>query len=933
MRRADLQFAALNVCSRAMPPPSPTTNVSDRWIDEKAAAAIFPERTATTLFALRESWPAHAPLLRNFIENFPLGEAALLHLFSVSSICATRVVNAPELLLWLAEAAQSSRGYGQMLADLRELNRGEISQNNFEVLRRWKGREMTRIALREVAEVSSIEETTEELSQLAAICLAQVFQHWNRELRNRFGSPDAEFAVLGLGKLGGRELNHSSDVDVIFLYSHEGQLSATLSYHEWFNRLSTKIVETFSATNPAGALFRIDLRLRPEGSAGPIARSLESMENYYSGFGETWERLALIRARGICGSEELVYEFLQQHQPFIYPKSPTPDLLDEIAVLKQRIERDVVGHENLDRDVKLGAGGIREIEFTAQALQLIHGARNTFLQETSTLKTLRALAQLELLPTNEVLALDAAYRFLRRVEHRLQIEAEQQTHTIPDEPDSLRRLALSLGFPSPNKMNAELRRHMGNVRTIFEKNISDSVETTGPSAPSGTIFRDETRAAKLLLELAEGPARFHVAPRTRQVFGKLRPLLLAQLAKTADPDATLNQLVRFVEAYGLRSMLFELLAVNPRLLELLTKIFDVSRHAGDLLVRHPQLLEEITRSRKLDQPLDVTEHLRRLDSLGAKATALHPVRTYRQGQWLRILLRDVLGLSNTVTLAQEHSALSEACLIFMNRLLVDDAGLTIIALGKFGGREITYGADLDVLFIGENTRAAQNLFVAMGKPTPEGTIAPLDTRLRPDGEKGPLVSSLSTYESYYENRAHLWELWALTRARPILGPAQMDFLQMVQRFWRDAGQRPNLFPEINSMTERIRRDRGRGAAGLDFKTGTGGMIEAEFLVQALQMRAGIWNPNWTEAVMELAREDLLAQNEASQLKISYGFLRRCEAALRRWENKSVSSLPTAEFEQRRLASWLGYKEFEAFVQGYDEARQKIHVLYARRIQS
>ena len=235
--------------------------------------------------------------------------------------------------------------------------------------------------------------------------------------------------------------------------------------------------------------------------------------------------------------------------------------------------------------------------------------------------------------------------------------------------------------------------------------------------------------------------------------------------------------------------------------------------------------------------------------------------------------------------------MAEACLIFMNRLLAQESGLTIIALGKFGGREITYGADLDVLFVGENTRAAQNLFVVMGKPTPEGTIAPLDTRLRPDGEKGPLVASFATYESYYESRAQLWELQALTRARPIAGPQEADVLGMIQRIWRDAGQRPSLFADINAMTERIRRDRGSGTPGLDFKTGSGGMVEAEFLVQALQMRAGIWNPNWTQAVVELAHEDILAQNEVSQLKISYGFMRRCESALRRWENKSVSTLP------------------------------------------
>jgi glutamate-ammonia-ligase adenylyltransferase len=279
----------------------------------------------------------------------------------------------------------------------------------------------------------------------------------------------------------------------------------------------------------------------------------------------------------------------------------------------------------------------------------------------------------------------------------------------------------------------------------------------------------------------------------------------------------------------------------------------------------------------------------------------------------------------------EHSALSEACLIFVDRLLSGNSGLTIVAMGKFGGREITYGSDLDVLFVGDNTRAAQDLFVTMGKPSPEGTISTLDTRLRPDGEKGPLVCSLLTYESYYQNRAQLWELQALTRARPITGPNGNDFLQMVQSIWRKAGERENLFAEIDSMTERIRRDRGSGSPGLDFKTGKGGMVEAEFLVQALQMREGIWNANWTDAVMELARQDILAQNEASHLKISYGFLRRCESALRRWGNKSVSTLPASEFEQRRLANWLGYKEFEAFGQSYDEARQKIHTIYERRI--
>src|SRR5260370_12791053 len=298
-----------------------------------------------------------------------------------------------------------------MANELHHIAGPEVAANNFRALRRWKSREMTRIALREVANAAALEETTAELSQLAEICVREIYQHWNAKLRETFGAPAAQFAILALGKLGGRELNHSSDVDLIFLYSEEGEISPRISYHQWFNRLAARILEAFSVSDPEGALFRIDLRLRPEGSAGPLARSLESMENYYAGFGETWERIALIKARGIAGSRELAYEFLRQHQPFIYPHSPTPDLLDEVANIKRRIEREALGTDELDRDVKLGRGGIREVEFVVQTLQFIHGGRHAFLQETSTMKALRALAELELIPRKEVVDLDRAYPF------------------------------------------------------------------------------------------------------------------------------------------------------------------------------------------------------------------------------------------------------------------------------------------------------------------------------------------------------------------------------------------------------------------------------------------------------------------------------------------------------------------------------------------
>lgn len=901
------------------------------WTHEKAAGSVNPPQVARTLAELAARWPVSEADLRSTIESFPLGEGALLHLLAVSSICAERLVADPQILSWLQhpDVCATRRGHGRMLADLGAATSGSISAQNFRALRIWKGREMLRIALREVAEAASLEETTAELSQLAEICVARVLEHWDAELRQRLGSPDAEFAVLAFGKLGGRELNHSSDIDVIFLYSDEGQVSANLTNHEWFNRLATKVFETFAVKDSAGSLFRMDLRLRPEGSAGPMTRSLESIENYYSGFGETWERLALIKARAICGSDELAYDFFRRHQPFIYPKSASAELLDEIAAIKRRIERDIVGHENLDRNVKLGVGGIREVEFVVQALQLLHGARNAFLQETSTLKVLPALADLELLTADEAAHLNSGYRFLRRIEHRLQIEAEQQTHTLPDDSASLNLLARSLGFPAAEAFSATLRQHMRRVRVVFERVISARPQDKPGARERLEIFSDPVRAEKSLGELAQGRSSFHVAPRTRQIFGKLRPLLLDWLAEAADPDATLTQFIRFVEAYGLRSMLFELLVANPRLLELLVKVFDASRVGADLLIRRPQLLEEVTRGGMLDRDVPVARHLEALRSTDAAAGKLDVVRAYKQAQFLRILLRDVLGLAELDGVQAEHSALAEACVIFLHSIFAPAGDLTIIALGKFGGSELSYGADLDVLFVGENTRAAQEIVTEMGRTSSEGSIAAVDARLRPDGEKGPLTSPLAAYERYYRNRAQLWEIQALTRARAVCGRAGADFIEMARRVWAAVGQGADLFAQIDAMRERIRRDRGTGSEILDFKTGLGGMIEAEFLVQALQMRAGIWNPSFAQAVNALRMQSRISAEDAEVLQTSYDFLRQCESILRRWENKGVAALPVDETEQRKLARRFGAKDLDSFGADYRAARETIHAVYLR----
>lgn len=904
------------------------------WISQKAHTSLNSSQVERTLSHLATNWPADGPPLVDVVESFSLGESAMLHLLAMSSICASRLAQDPEILLWLArpEICSMPRSYGEMRRALHDLTKEPINAENFRALRRWKGREITRITLRELAEVAPLEETTGELSQLAEICLAEVYEHLDAHLRQRYGSPETEFVILGLGKLGGHELNHSSDVDLIFVYGEEGQVSARFSAHEWFNRLCKKIAETFASVDGQGALFRIDLRLRPEGSAGPLARSLVSMENYYAGFGETWERLALIKARAVCGSRELGYEFLRQLQPFIYPRSPTPDLLDEIASIKRRIERDVVGQKNLEWNVKLGAGGIREIEFVIQALQLIHGARHAFLQQTSTRKALRSLSELDLLPREEVLALDQAYLFLRRVEHRLQMEAEQQTHTVPRQTEALRRLALSLGFASSPQFSKTLQATMQRVRAIFRRVI---VQTPAESAAIDlSMFADQERAGNALTDLGQSGGSFHIAPRTRQVFRNLRPLLLDRLAETADPDATLNYFLRFVEAYGLRSLLLELLVTHPRLLELLVKTFDASQFAAESLIRRPQLLEEITQSEKLDRPIEMEEHLARLSALGPQS--LDPLRLYHRAQLLRICISDVLGLVDLGALLNEHTALAEAVLLFANQIAGSNE-LTIVALGKFGGREISYGADLDVLFVGlprgsetkagDDVRAAQSLVSASAQPSAEGNLPALDSRLRPDGNKGPLVCSLEGYETYYSQRAQLWEIHALTRTRPIAGPLQNEFAEMAQRIWRTRSARPDLFEQIDNMFERIRRDRGSGDDFLNFKTGTGGIIQAEFLVHALQMKAGIWAPNWADALQELTKNAIISPVDAAEAKRGYEFLRRVQSSLGRRENKNVSVLPANSIEQRKLAIRLGCGP--DFATTYSDSRNTIASLYRR----
>lgn len=838
----------------------------------------------------------------------------------------------PEWREWLEDttilSTTVSRGAGKWRQDWTELAGGKVTglEPALTALRCLKQREYLRLGLLDFAGFASLTETVEGLSNLADFCLETVLEVTALEMRRKFGEPGTSFLIVGMGKLGGQELNYSSDVDVIFLYGEDGDSGGRLTRQEYFSRLSQQITKAFAKQTPEGNLFRIDLRLRPEGDSGPIARSLDACENYYAGHGETWERLAMIKARRSAGEAGLAYDFEQLRTAFCFPRTFSPGIFAEIGQMKARIEREIVGAANMALHVKLGRGGIRDVEFIVQAFQVLDGARLPYLQQPSTLKALDALAELELLSREQVSQLAEGYTFWRMVEHRLQMRDDLQTHSLPRDADARAVIARSLGL-EPNDFEEQTATHREEVRGIFEEVFGDQ-EIPEVFHMDTSFFPDPRSAERHLKALMPEAGRgSHASRRTQQSLEALERELDGLLRKMVVPEMCLMRFVRFVEAYGARGLLFESLVRNPKALELMLRVFDRSQFYTDVMVAHPEMFEDVVRRRTLDAPKSKSAFLAELHSLGGDHRDTS--RTWRRGELLRIFLRDALGLAPWQELASEYTALAEACLAFaMEQTVPDGEPLLIIGMGKFGGKELFYGSDLDCLMVGPSSAAdaGRDLNLYMGEIRGCGILFPMDFRLRPNGE-GPICVSREATLGYYRDKAQPWEIQALTRARLVGGdPAEgTAFMAELEAVWRERLPDIDWRKEIAAMRQRIEAQRvGMKYPEGEFKTGAGGLIDVDFGVQCHLLEHAHREPSTMRGL------DFLAKTHPKWAETwgeGYDFLRRVEAVLRADLNDAISKIKLGKGNRLRLARYLGYPDRESFLEQYDDVRRRVRRVY------
>ena len=824
-------------------------------------------------------------------------------------------------------------------------------------LRVLRQRVMLRIIGRDLAGLATLDEVVGTVTALAEITLRIALDHHYRWLTSTFGTPVAptgegqELIVIGMGKLGGSELNVSSDIDLVFAFPEDGETSGprVVSNQEFFDKLGRQLIAAIGEPTDEGFVFRVDMRLRPYGEPGPLTCSFAFLEQYLLSQGREWERYAWLKARALTGDKAADLEELVR--PFVFRKYLDYDAYASMRALHKQIRAEVL-RRDLHENIKLGPGGIREIEFIAQVFQLIRGGRDRPLQARGTRTALDLLGERGLLPLPVVAELQAAYAFLRRLEHRLQYRDDQQTQALPESDSEQTALARSLGAADYPAFVATLEAHRGAVTEHFESIFADSLGSD-PDPVFERIWRDGAAdgeaerllvdagfaaPAKLLERLAQvraGRLLRQLPANSRTRFEALIPLALRAAAATANPAATAERMLDLLEVISRRSAYLALLLEHSPLLPRLAQIVGASAWASDYLCRHPILLDELLDSRILFAPAECEAwpgQLRReLDAVEADTERRMDVfRHFQHSQTFRLLVQDVMGQLTVERLADCLSALAD--LILDQALLecwrempvrhVERPRFAVIAYGKLGGKELGYASDLDVVFLYDDAdeaaperyaRLAQRLIAWLTSLTGAGRLYEVDARLRPDGQSGLLVTTLASFERYQREKAWTWEHQALTRARFAAGEQAIGkaFEALRSAILRTPRPRAQLVDDIVAMRAKMHDGHPNQSGLFDLKHDAGGMVDIEFIVQYLVLAHSDRHPELTRnlgniALLGSAGElGLIPPELARAAADAYRSYRRQQHRLRLDGHAQARVDPTGVDSERRhvLALW------------------------------
>lgn len=894
----------------------------------------------------------------SFFNHHPDEAKQLLKLCVSCSYLANLLVRKPHLLSWLflEHAISESRTKADFLAALRPL----IHKSDFpQRLREFKNKEYLRLWTRDVNQLCSLEDSLAELSALAEACIQACYEY---ALISFAQTPPAHFFVLGLGKLGAKELNFYSDIDLVYLYETPAPLSP--QQHGFFIKLAETITKLLQDPAYGEMVFKVDLNLRPGGKESEIVQSTRAAEIFYENFGGNLERLALLRARPVAGEIKAGEAFLKGLEPFIYRRYLDYSGVEEIRALKKAL--DFQAHRQRSINIKLGQGGIRELEFFINTLQLIYGGKIPALRQHHTPAVIGALKAAKIIRPEDAERLNRAYRYLRRLEHLCQMAAYRQTHTLPSEHTTLLKIVRLMGYAQRDERAAleafhlHLQKTRSFVHRLFkallyspeeDKDKTEalllkslftdlSLEKEAISYLDHLGFKRPQLAYEVISHLKGVLKARHASSQAREFLISLLPKLLLEIAQTLDPDLGLVHLEKFITRIGPRGGFYALLKENPHLRKLILQIFGASKFLSTLLIKHYQLLDNliaayqalpIKTEKELKKNLNMA--IQNKEDLEEKIEAL---RLFKNEEFLRIGFHDLAGKLNPLRVSQQLSLVAELCIkqaLVWGKEEVNKKKapihlpFAILALGKLGSQEMAYHSDLDLIFIYDYppdiplsfqqsahvyfVKVAQRLISILTLPHAGGPGYEVDTRLRPSGRFGPLVVSLSAFKHYYQTQAQPWEHQVLLKARPITGDETL--LEKLETFRQsllfESKKNTSWQEEIKAMRKRILQERAKETDDkFNLKLGKGGLIEIEFLTQYLQLIYGKAYPalrqrHTLKVLKAIKKAGLLKKEEVDILMEGYNFFKALEHRLNLLYDRSSDSLLTTEDIKEIWQNW------------------------------